>query len=252
VSVVSGSTETLKLGWQVANEPSQLPAPVIDKVGRFYVVRDDLLPGGTKMRYILPLIQSRPSPEWVYASPAFGYAQIALACCCAMIGVAATIFTAARREMHIRTRRAKEAGAKVVVVPNGYLSVVQAKARAYAKEAGASLLPFGVDDPQAMAEFANAVGRLSIEPKEVWTCAGSGALTRALQEAWPNANFNAVQIGKECNVGRARVWTAPEKFEQTVQDSSPPFPSCDNYDAKAWRFIQAHGADDALFWNVAA
>lgn len=48
-----------------------LPAPVVERVGRLLVVRDDLLPGGTKMRAILPLIESRPEQEFVYASPAY-------------------------------------------------------------------------------------------------------------------------------------------------------------------------------------
>ena len=30
------------------------------------------------------------------------------------------------------------------------------------------------------------------------------------------------------------------------------FPSCGNYDAKAWRFITAQASPGALFWNVAA
>jgi hypothetical protein len=229
-----------------------LPEPVIEKVDRFQVVRDDLLPGGSKMRYILPLVQSSAAPEWVYASPAFGYAQIALAHCCAMVGVKATIFTAKRKEIHPRTLRAKEAGAKIVMVPHGYLTVVQARARAYALEVGASLVPFGVEDPVAIAAFSKFVASMPIKPKEVWSCAGSGTLSRALQDAWPKASFHAVQVGGECNVGRAKLWKASEKFEQPSRKEAPPFPSCDNYDAKVWSFIREHGADGALFWNVGA
>jgi hypothetical protein len=39
---------------------------------------------------------------------------------------------------------------------------------------------------------------------------------------------------------------------RAVARLSPPFPSCDNYDAKAWRFIRAQASPGALFWNVAA
>lgn len=47
-----------------------LPAPVIEAHEDIRVVRDDLLPGGTKMRYILPMMEARPEREFVYASPA--------------------------------------------------------------------------------------------------------------------------------------------------------------------------------------
>jgi hypothetical protein len=47
------------------------------------------------------------------------------------------------------------------------------------------------------------------------------------------------------------LYAAPEKFEQDAK-VKPPFPSCSNYDAKAWRFIQEYARPGALFWNVAA
>lgn len=231
---------------------TSLPKPIIERVGRFNVVRDDFLPGGSKMRYILPLLQSIEAKEFVYASPAFGYAQIALAHCAFMAGKAATIFTAKRNELHPRTKRAKDAGAKVVMVPHGYMTVVSARAREYAKEVGAFLVPYGVSNTEAMAAFSKVVAALPIKPKEVWTCAGSGTLSRALQDAWPKADFHAVQVGGECNVGRAKLWKAREKFEQPCRGEAPPFPSCDNYDAKVWSFISEHGKDGALFWNVGA
>jgi hypothetical protein len=80
--------------------------------------------------------------------------------------------------------------------------------------------------------------------------AGSGTLTRALQAAWPGARFHAVRVGKPPDVGRARLYEAPEPFERDAS-LPPPFPSCSNYDAKAWRFLAEHARPGALFWNVA-
>ena len=37
----------------------------------------------------------------------------------------------------------------------------------------------------------------------------------------------------------------------TVVRDDPPFPSCSNYDATAWRFVKAYARQGALFWNVA-
>lgn len=223
--------------------------PLLEKIGKIIVVRDDLLPGGTKSR-VIPALLSGAS-EFVYASPAYGYAQVALAHACRAAGFAATIFTAKRNELHPRTREAKDAGAKIVMVPHGYLSNVQAKAKAYAAATGAKLLPFGLDVPEMAAGLRAVAESVDYVPSEVWTVAGSGTLSRALQAAWPEARFYAVQVGAEPKAGRAEVLKASEKFEQDAR-MKPPFPSCSNYDAKAWAFIQSRASEGALFWNVAA
>lgn len=227
-----------------------LPAPRIDQVGQWLVVRDDLLPGGTKQR-VLPLFLNDGDDEYVYATPAYGYAQIALAHSCAMCGKQATVFVAKRNELHPRTAEAKRAGAKVVQVAHGYLSNVQAKALAYAEVSGAKVLPWGLDFPAFIEALADVAKRMDVQPSEVWCAAGSGTLTRALQMAWPKAIHHAVQVGAQPKAGRATVHVAPETFDQDAKEK-PPFPSCSNYDAKVWRFFRRHAGPGALLWNVAA
>lgn len=226
-----------------------LPPPRVEECDGFLVVRDDEVPGGTKRR-VLPGLLTR-GREYVYASPAYGYAQVALAHACYEVGGRATVFTAQRREPHARTAEAVQAGAKVVPVPHGYLNVVQAAARRYCEQRGAELLPFGLDDPRFVELLADVARQVKVRPKQVWTVAGSGTLTRALQLAWPKADFRAVRVGRPPDAGRAFLYDAPEKFEQDARDP-PPFPSCSNYDAKAWQFVKAHAQPGALFWNVAA
>ena len=226
------------------------PPAVIEELNGFLIVRDDLVPGGTKAR-ILPSLLQGPASEYVYASPAYGYAQVALAHATAAIGKRGTVFTAKRSEPHARTWEAKKAGAKIVMVPNGYLSNVTAKARAYCNLTGAVLLPFGLDMPEFLEGFAAFARSLPITPSEVWCVAGSGVLCRSLQLAWPHAKVNAVQVGTKPSIGRATLYVAPEKFEQDGKEP-PPFPSCSNYDAKVWRFMRLHASPGALFWNVAA
>lgn len=227
-----------------------LPDPRIDTLGQWLVVRDDLLPGGTKQR-VIPLFLDDSADEYVYATPAYGYAQIALAHSCAMLGKQATVFVAKRNQLHERTAEAKRAGAKVVQVPYGYLSNVQAKAIAYADVTGAKVLPWGLDFPAFVNALANVARGLAVQPAEVWVAAGSGTLTRALQMAWPNATHHAVQVGAKPQPGRAIVHVAPESFDQNAKEP-PPFPSCSNYDAKVWRFFRRYAAPGALLWNVAA
>jgi hypothetical protein len=221
-----------------------LPAPVIEMVGGVMVVRDDLIAGGTKRRAI-PLLLTG-ADEFVYASPVYGYAQVALAHACTELGKRATIFTAKRSALHPRT-----AEAKIVMVAYGYLSNVQSKARAYCEATGAALLPFGLDTPVMRDGIAEIAAGLDVDPAQVITVAGSGTLTRALQMAWAGAEFIAVQVGRSPDIGRARLLVAPEKFEDDARQR-PPFPSCSNYDAKAWRFVRQVAGPGALFWNVAA
>jgi len=228
---------------------SSLPEPTIAEHGGVLVVRDDLLPGGTKRR-ALPVLLGAAS-EYVYASPVYGYAQVALAHVAREAGKRATIFCAQRGRRHARTEEAVAAGARIVEVPYGYLSVVRARARAYCAVTGAQLLPFGLDTPAFLDALAAVARRLPVRPREVWCVAGSGVLTRALQRAWPAARFFAVQVGAVPAAGAAAVLIAPERFEGDAREP-PPFPSCSNYDAKAWRFVRRQAAPGALFWNVAA
>jgi hypothetical protein len=226
-----------------------LPEPIIDNHNGILVVRDDLIQGGTKRRVLPSLLHG--ASEFVYASPVYGYAQIAIAHACREAGFQATVFVAKRNVLHDRTREALKAGAKIVQVPHGYLSNVQSKARAYAEAVGAKLLPFGLDVPEMQKGLTSLAASLPVRPKEVWTVAGSGTLSRALQLAWADATFHAVQVGAVPKIGRAELWVAPEKFEKDAK-IKPAFPSCSNYDAKAWQFIQKHASPGALFWNVAA
>ena len=148
-------------------------------------MRDDLVLGGTKARCIGALFGARA--EYVYASPAYGYAQVALGYAARAAGKRATVFVAKRRERHARTREAEAAGARIVEVPFGYLSVVKAEARRYCAVSGAALLPWGLDSPAMIDALASVARSVSEQPDEVWSVAGSGVLSRALQLAWPRA-----------------------------------------------------------------
>jgi len=239
------SIRCLKCGWV------PLPDPILVEHEGIVVVRDDLLPGGTKRRALHVLLDDQHN-DYVYASPVYGFAQIALAHTAQDYNRNATIFCAKRNYRHERTRMAEALGAQIIEVPHGYLNVVKARAQEYCQRTGAKLLPFGLDDEEFILALADVARRLPIAPPtEVWSVCGSGVLSRALQLAWPDANFFGVRVGIEPDAGRARVFRAPEEFEQ-LANLRPPFPSTDNYDAKAWSFVKRYASPGALFWNVAA
>ena len=190
--------------------------------------------------------------EFVFGGPAQGYAQLALAYACRDIGARATYFVAKRNELHPFTAEAQSVGANIVEVPHGRLSVVQARARTYCEETGATFLPLGFDLPGFVSRLTDAARTFPLQPCDVWCVAGSGALSRALHAAWPDARHHAVRIGFEPHPApEAEQFVAPEPFAK-VAEEPPPFPSCANYDAKAWRFFSRFAKDGAVFWNVGA
>ncbi len=220
--------------------------------GGVLVVRDDFYAGGTKARFLKAAFAG--TDELVYASPAEGGAQTALAHTAAKLKKRLTIFVAKRNEMHDRAKEVIRMGGKVVPVPCGYLSVVQAAARRYCEETGAKLLPFGGDIPEARPAIAEAARSLNLSPAEVWCAAGSGTLARGLAAAWPRAAVHMVQVGRQLEAEdvppNGVLHTAKEKFSQ-VSKAVPPFPSDPHYDAKAWGLCEAlHGHGQILFWNV--
>src|SRR4051812_31191633 len=89
-------------------------APVLGKHDGVLVVRDDLFPGGTKARFLGMMFEG--ADEMVYASPAEGGAQTALATVARRLGKQATIFVARRATPHPRTIAAAKLGAKIVTV----------------------------------------------------------------------------------------------------------------------------------------
>lgn len=218
-----------------------------------FVVRDDRTPGGTKRRVIGPLLAG--CEEAVYASPAEGFAQVALAVAGRELGVKASVFVAARQQRHPNTEEARAAGAELHEVRPGYFSVVKSRARGYADFTGARLLPFGLDALPVIEGLRQlALATCPEPPAEVWCVAGSGVVARGLAAAWPEARLRCVQIGRQLRPGdvpsSAEVVVAPEPFARDAEQP-PPFPSCPNYDAKAWRFLLRDASDGALFWNVA-
>lgn len=216
------------------------------------VVRDDLYPGGTKGRLFGHLYTRHK--EIVYACAATSNTQVSLALAAKAAGARATLFIAKRTQRTAPTQRAMVLGADVHEIgPGGYLSVVQARGRAWALDHGAYFGELGFDTP-ANIEWLGAEARRVADDRwdEVWCAAGSGVLTRALQVAWPYARHHAVVVGRACNVGHATAWSYPLPLEKLSPDSAP-FPSERHYDAKAWEVCKTRTTRDlgrVLFWNV--
>lgn len=241
---------------------------MIERYGDIFVVRDDLLPGGSKSRFV-PYIIPDGTTEIVYGAPFCGGAPVAIAVEGQRRGIPVTIFYAQRKELTPRQKRVAGLGARLELITPGYMTVVQARARAYAAERGATFLPLGIDLPEAQDPFVEAIRGVvaGLEPSEVWCATGSGMLARCLALALPKSQVKAVAVGLASRwqlqmVNRSRllpdhrvfppnveVIQSSLRFERKIQWKAP-FDSCDHYDRKAWAICVNQAKPGALMWNV--
>lgn len=225
---------------------------IVDK--RFLIVRDDLYPGGTKARYLSHVFDDADTV--VYASPCEGGAQIALAHIAHELGKTAVIVCAKRKQKHPRTLQAKALGARIVEVSGlAYLTVVQARARAYAKRKRAKLLEFGLNTAEGIDVLAQTAKLLHVQPKEVWCAASSGVLARALAQAFPDAKRHVVQVGhivKPADVAHAKIHVWPGSQLKDLGPENFDFDSDRHYESKAWSVCRKKATRTGLvlFWNV--
>jgi hypothetical protein len=240
---------------------SNLPDPVIESHKQLTVVRDDLLDGGSKTRF-LPFLIPDGCQEMVFGGPFCGGAPWALSVVGRELGIKVTLFYAKRKTLHWRQEAALKNGATIYQVPAGRMAVVQHRARTYCQNTGAYFFPLGFDLPEAEEPFIQAmlrVGeRMSVPPPEVWCATGSGMLARCLSQAFPQAQIKAVAVGlasrwkKQQFRPNVEMITCNYKFEESCERKvESPFPSCGHYDRKAWEIAVQRAAPGSLFWNVA-
>jgi len=232
------------------------PTPIIDRHDRFLIVRDDQVPGGSKMRFLPYLVQD--AKEVVFGGPFCGGAPYALSVWGQRTNTKITLFYAKRGKLNPRQEKALRNGATIYQVPYGYMSNVQSKAKRYAKEHDALFLPLGFDVPQAsdpfiqqMRNVRSMVGHID----EVWAATGSGMLARCLGEAFYPTPVNGVIVGlssrnqKQNYPSNVTLHKYPKDFSWSCSYNAP-FPSCGNYDRKAWELCHKLSKGTVLFWNV--
>lgn len=233
------------------------PAPIVKEHEGFNVVREDLMGFGSKCRFGDILVQSCPSDTLVYVQPRYGFAGISLAYLAEKYNKKLVLFSPSQKEISDHQAICIERGAdmkfrRIAAMPN--LNKIAAD---WAKENNGFFIPLGLRHElvtAAAVKVAYDMAQVHGEPKEVWSAISTGVLSRALQIAWPNAEFNGVAVArniKDGERGRATIWSHPKEFSQNVaSEFEPPFPSALNYDAKAWEFMVKNGNPGAWLWNV--
>ena len=249
--------------------------PLHDK--RIHVLRDDLLPGGSKQRAALPYLRELLAQGWqhfAYASPFCGFAQVALAAAARQLGVVCHLFCAAdaahlpQLRRHEFSELARSMGAELRLFAD--LAQAQAAAGRFVAEGPQRYeVPLGFADDgflRLMAQEAawvwtEVVAQLGRKPPRVWVAVGSGTLSRCLRQMLPddvelmgvNARVLDPADGRlsslQC-LPRLQLLHADEAFHEPALQT-PPVPSNAHYDAKLWRHLVRQGRDGDLWWNVA-
>lgn len=253
------------------------PTPVLDTLrtgaGTVTVVREDLLPGGTKQRALLPYLSDAMAggaTSFVYASPPPGFAQVALAYVAQRLGVGCAVFCELARDggLHEYSRLARSHGA--TVLPAASLAAAEAAADAHAAaEPDCCRLPLGFGDARFMAHYRTALTRawtqiveeLGHLPRRVWLPVGSATLATVFRQVVPVEtellcvdvrvlDRDDARLRRLSELPGVAVRHAPERFDEPCR-TPVPIPSNEHYDAKLWRLVRDQGADRDLWWNVA-
>jgi hypothetical protein len=223
----------------------------------FKVVREDLMGFGSKCRFGDILVQKAQTDTLVYVQPRFGFAGISLAYLAEKYNKRLVLFSPSQKEISDHQAICIENGAEMKFKRIAAMPNLNAHAKRWAEENNATFIPLGLKHElvtAAAVKVAYDIAEKHGYPEEVWSAISTGVLQRALQIAWPDADFNAVAVARNIKageLGRANIWSHPKQFNQDVNPAfNPPFPSAMNYDAKAWEFMKRHGNPGAWFWNV--
>jgi hypothetical protein len=258
--------------------PARLPVKIdrisLDNNRSIYVLRDDLLPAGTKQRAVTPFLRQMHNQgirQVVYASPFAGFAQVALAVGCQEIGLACHLFcerdpSRPGLTAHRFTELARENGALISLTES--LEEAEIGARDFALSTQAQKIPLGFQSHEFEELFQSVVrevlsaahGLIGHPPNHTWLPVGSGTLTRAFRRAAPGMKLccvdvhvlppNDLRLQALRSLPGIRHYSAPLRFQDPA-DHLPPVPSNLHYDAKLWALLEAEAEDGDLWWNVA-
>jgi len=238
---------------------------------KLFVVRDDVLPGGTKQRAIIPYLQGLQKKgfnHFIYLSHFCGFAQISFAHGCKVLGLKSTIFTTKdlNNKLHSNTLIAQKYGAEIKVCAS--LDQAEYEAQEYFEtNLRNHLIPTGFNDELFINLLAERLHEQwdFIQSKflinEIWLPFGTGAMVSAFKKVVPEfiqihvVDLNILdsydpEVVKIKNDSRV-VYHQSELAFHEVSKNPPPISANDFYDAKVWEHIELKSNQNAIWWNVA-
>lgn len=248
-------------------------SPLNTEQGNIFVVRDDLLRGGTKQRAAIPFINALKEQgvdEVVYASPFSGYAQVAIAISSHSVNMKSTIFvekdqTKQHPTFSLFSRKIKNIANLQIAMD---LADAEIKAEKYCfGNVSRRKIPLGLNDEQfkqcLRQELAEQWELLckKIVPERLWVSLGSGTLAEVLHPIVSKTTILCCvdvhvlpethpRIKKIKELNNVEIHSAPEIFIKPALNP-PEIPSNLFYDAKVWQFVNKKAKNNDVWWNVA-
>ena len=227
----------------------------IKQIEGFNVVDDGEYQWGTKAKMGDFMISQVKEDTLVYVAPRTGYAPYSLTYLAKKYNKKLVLFMPACKEVSEHQLRVIEDGATPIFVRTAAMPTLNAWAKKFAERVGAKYLPFGLKHEQVVAGgvrvFHDAFKDLNIPT--MWTVFSTGVLSRTLQIALQNTEFNAVAVARNVQpgeLGRARFYTHTKAFLKPAEIDTP-FDCIKTYDAKGWEYMNKYGKEGDWFWNVA-
>lgn len=218
----------------------------IEKIEDVWVVRDDLISGGTKRRALVQWLPTLGKRHFHYAGSVYGSGGWALAEACKELGYASTL--------HLAKSKYNPGWLDTIErvvwhdpqpVSDIYHSLLEVKDEA-------CLLPLGFNDTEFKNALTEIIKSIDVSPSEIWMPCVSGTLLQSAQTAFPGTAFNAVCVARHHgDTGNAKLYYAAGKYHQPAP-VLPPYPANIFSDAKLWPFVRQFALKDALIWNTSS
>ena len=221
----------------------------------FNIIDDGEFQYGSKAKMGDFMISQVKEDALVYVAPRTGYAPYSLTYLAKKYNKKLILFMPASKEASEHQLRVIEDGATPIFLKTPAMPTINAWAKDFAKKIGAKYLPFGLKHEQVVAggvKIFHEAFKDKIIPN-MWTVFSTGVLSRTLQIALPNTNFNAVAVARNVQpgeLGRAKFYTYHKEFLKEA-DIATPFDCIKTYDAKGWDYMKRYGHLKDWFWNVA-
>lgn len=241
------------------------------KDGAAYVVRDDLLEGGTKQRAIIPFLGElieEGFTEFIYASPFAGFAQVALASAAKSLGTRCVIFCEETPdgEIHDLSLRAHELGACLISCSS--LAEAEARATEYARaQSDRYKIQLGFNEPGFKTFLKREISSLWTtltshrSVTDLWLPVGSGTLAHVFRDVVPDhvtLHCVDVHVLKEADERIDSVRNLPNTSHHSAAlafheacTAVCPVPSNAYYDLKVYEVFATQARPGDVWWNVA-
>lgn len=228
-------------GFNVIDESESCEVGYKARSGEFFI--QDLVRQGVK--------------KIVYVQPRRGFAGISLSWLCKKYGLDLILVMPSSKEVSDHQALCIELGAKPLFARVAAMPNANSLAKKYAEKVGAYYVPLGLNHPYVIAGGIRCIYdyfKDKEKPGTIWSVISTGVLSRTMQIALPDTEFNAVAVARNIQqgeLGRAKFYSYHKPFNSKSDLIPDKFDCEDSYDSKGWDYMVKYGKKGDWFFSVA-